>query len=148
MTYNRHWFFDYTPHRTPIRLANDSIVYSAGIGTVRFEPVVGGKKGHLLEFSRVLHVPDLRSNLLSVLYLTRNKHYSVNIVGSIMQFRLNGTLLFTATVNDRNAAYLDGQVVPSIELETAGAVSTLPADSTLWHRRFGHLNHSDLQEMI
>ena len=70
MTPHRHWFFDYTPHRTAIRLANDCIVYSAGIGSVRFEPVVNGKVGRLLEFTRVLHVPDLRSNLLSVLYLT------------------------------------------------------------------------------
>lgn len=43
MTSHRHWFYEYTPYRTPIRLANDCIVYSAGLGSVRFEPVVNGK---------------------------------------------------------------------------------------------------------
>lgn len=70
MTPHRHWFNQYTPNRTPIRLANNDVIYSVGMGTVRFQPVVNGKKGRLLEFERVLHVPDLRNNLLSVLYLT------------------------------------------------------------------------------
>ena len=138
MTPHRHWFTTYTPYYTPIRLANNCIVYSAGVGSVRFQTVMKGVEKCLIEFTRVLHVPDLRSNLLSVLYLTQNKHYSVNIVGSTIRFRLNGALLFTASVDGRNAAYLDGRVVPAIELETAGAVSTLPVDSTLWHRRFGY----------
>ena len=148
MSPHRHWFYDYTPYRTPIRLANDSIIYSAGVGSVRFQPVVKGRPGRLLEFTRVLHVPDLCSNLLSVLYLTRNKEYDVRIHRSTLYFFLHRSLLFTATVNDNNAAYLDGKVVPAIEFEMAGAVSTLPVDSTLWHRRFGHLNHGDLKEMI
>ena len=70
MTPNLHWFSTYTPHRVPIKLANDCIVYSAGIGSVHFEPVVNGKPQTSLSFSNVLHVPDLRSNLLSVLFLT------------------------------------------------------------------------------
>ncbi|KZS86308.1 hypothetical protein SISNIDRAFT_392075, partial [Sistotremastrum niveocremeum HHB9708] len=59
----------YTPHRIPIRLADGSIIYSAGIGSVKFEPRLQGKSGRVIEFHRVLHVPQLCSNLLSVLYL-------------------------------------------------------------------------------
>ena len=81
-------------------------------------------------------------------YLTRVKGYEVKAIGSSVQFRLKGSLLFTATVNASNVAYLDGKPVPSIELETAGAVSTLPADRTLWHRRLVHLNDGDLQNVI
>jgi len=62
----------------------------------------------LLEFERVLHVPNLWSNLLSVLYLMRNKDYRVSIVGSKMFFNRYGTLLFTATVTHNNTALLDG----------------------------------------
>ena len=36
MTPYRHWFVTYTPFRTPIRLANNHVVYSAGVGNVRF----------------------------------------------------------------------------------------------------------------
>ncbi len=42
-----------------------------------------------------------------------------------MLFRLKGTLLFTASVDDQNAACLDGRVIPTQRIETAGAVSTL-----------------------
>ncbi|KDQ05939.1 hypothetical protein BOTBODRAFT_92236, partial [Botryobasidium botryosum FD-172 SS1] len=60
MTPHRHWFTSYTPLRKPIRLADDNIIYSAGVGSVCFQPVVNGKPGRLLEFQNVLHVPLLK----------------------------------------------------------------------------------------
>ncbi|KZS87975.1 hypothetical protein SISNIDRAFT_398298, partial [Sistotremastrum niveocremeum HHB9708] len=54
-----YWFNTYTPHRIPIRLADGSIIYSAGIGSVKFEPRLQGKSGRVIEFHRVLHVPQL-----------------------------------------------------------------------------------------
>lgn len=36
MTPHCHWFTTYTQHCTPIRLANNNIVYLAGVGSVRF----------------------------------------------------------------------------------------------------------------
>ena len=92
MTPHRHWFNTYKPQSTPIRLANNQVIYSAGIGSVCFQPVIGGKPGQLLEFHRVLHVPQLRNNLLSVLYLTQNKSYIVTIKKDKLLFRRNGTL--------------------------------------------------------
>ena len=81
MTPHRHWFHTYKPHIVPIRLADGSIVSSAGIGSVRFQPVLsGGSLGRLIEFERVLHVPKLCSNLLSVLYLTCFKSVRVTYV--------------------------------------------------------------------
>ena len=136
MTPHRHWFKTYTPFRSPIHLADGSIVYSAGVGSVLFQPIIDGKEGRLLEFERVLHVPDLRSNLLAVLYLSKYKGYTISIKNSTLRFTRNRTLLFTATVNSRNAAYLDGEVI----FEVAGAASTCPTDLTLWHRRLAHLN--------
>ena len=145
MTPHRHWFHSYTPQSTPIRLANGQTIYSAGIGAVRFQPSVNGKPGQLLEFHRVLHVPDLRNNLLSVLYLTQNKSYVVTIKKDKLLFRKNGTLLFTASVRSNFAAFLDGAVVPLSEF--AGATSTCAMDYTLWHRRFAHLNHKDIKQL-
>ncbi|EKM73426.1 hypothetical protein AGABI1DRAFT_134795 [Agaricus bisporus var. burnettii JB137-S8] len=72
MTPHRHWFRSYTSHKIPIRLADNSIVYSSGVGSVVFEPVVNGKVVRAVELTRVLHVPALRSNLLSCLYLARH----------------------------------------------------------------------------
>ena len=48
-----------------------------------------------------------------------------------MQFYRHRQLLFTATVNSNNAAFLDGQIVPLSDF--AGKVSTCNADETLWH---------------
>ena len=146
MTPHRHWFNTYKPHVTPIRLANNQVIHSTGIGSVCFKLIVNGKPGQLLEFHRVLHVPELRNNLLSVLYLTRHKSYIVTIKKDRILFHRDGVLLFTATVNSNNAAFLDGQIVPMTEF--AGAVSTCALDESLWHRRFCHLNKGDVQKLI
>ena len=51
MTPHRHWVRNYTPLRVAIRLADNSTVYSAGVGTVVFNPVVRGKAVMPVEFS-------------------------------------------------------------------------------------------------
>jgi hypothetical protein len=73
MTPHRHWFASYTPCNVPICLTNSKLVYAVGIGSVRFQLVVEGCQSRVVEFTRVLHVPKLHSNLLSVLYLTQHK---------------------------------------------------------------------------
>ena len=62
MTPHHHWFKSYIHFRTPVCLANNTIIFSAGVGSMVFEPVVDGKQVRAVEFSRVLHVPDRRSN--------------------------------------------------------------------------------------
>ena len=47
----------------PICLADGSVVYSEGVGTVQFSPVVHGQEMVKLEFTNVLYVPSLSSNL-------------------------------------------------------------------------------------
>ena len=144
MSGRRSYIHDLKPHRIPISLADNTTIYSIGVGTMRFNARVNGVE-RLLEFQDVLYVPDLRSNLLSVLYLTRKKGLVVTIVHSTLFFRRSGALLFTASCNDGYSARLDGETVPFPE--TAQAVSTLPADASLWHRRFGHINHSAIDAM-
>ena len=86
MTPNRHWFKTYQPLVIPVRVADGNIVMSCGVGNVVFQPVVHGVEKRKLEFERVLHVPDLRSNLFSVLYLTECKGYTVKIAKGRMNF--------------------------------------------------------------
>jgi hypothetical protein len=83
---------------------------------VVFNPVINGKSVRAVEFTRVLHVPDLRNNLLSVLYLTRNIGFTVHINLSHMSFeRPTGTPLFVTTISGSNAAFLDSSTVPLAE---------------------------------
>ena len=146
MTPHQNWVHNYTPHHTPVRLADNSIIYSAGIGTVIFHPVVNGKKVRPLEFHRVLHVPLLQNNLLSCIYLTRNKGYNIHIDQKAMHFWLNGKELFSAKINSNNSAHLDG--CTALVLESAHHSSTLPLDLNLWHRRFAHHNYADVKKMV
>ncbi|KZT28912.1 hypothetical protein NEOLEDRAFT_1057606, partial [Neolentinus lepideus HHB14362 ss-1] len=59
MTSHRNWFQSYSPHRIPICLANHQIIYSAGLGSVEFHPIIDGKASNPVLFHDVLHVPDL-----------------------------------------------------------------------------------------
>jgi transposase InsO family protein len=146
MTPHSHWIRNYTPFRTPIRLANDLIVYSAGVGSVRFVPMIRGEATRVVEFTRVLHVPDLRTNLLSILYLTRQKQFTVKINAHEMRFTRDNTLLFTAQINENNAAFLDGTT--DANSENANYISTLPVDISLWHRRLAHHDYNSVKQMI
>src|SRR5882762_9696917 len=82
--------------------------HSTGIGSIEFVPELEGKRERPVEFSSVLHVPDLHYNPLSVLYLTRNKLFSVVILETVMSFICFRAILFTAHIHALNCAYLEG----------------------------------------
>lgn len=70
MTPHKHWLRDYKPLSILIHLANNHIMHSASVGTLLFAAELNdGQFGCQVLFSRVLHVLELGSNLLSVLYL-------------------------------------------------------------------------------
>ena len=146
MTPHRHWMHNYTPLHLPIRLANDLIVYSAGMDSVVFNPTIKGKKTCSVEVTRVLHVPDLKSNLLSILYLTCHKQFTIHINSDEIRFPHNNKLLFTTQINENNTAFLDGST--KANLEAANSVSALPFNVSLWHRHFAHHDHNLVKQMI
>ncbi|KAG1786730.1 uncharacterized protein HD556DRAFT_1210582, partial [Suillus plorans] len=75
----------------------------------------------------VLHIPDLHNNLLSVLYLTQNCGFYVDISFSHMTFcRPKGSPLFYTSINSNNTAFLDGTTSPMTEF--ASPASTYPMD--------------------
>jgi hypothetical protein len=58
----------------------------------------------------------------------------------------DNTLLFTAQINENNAAFLDGTT--DANSESASYISTLPLDISLWHRRLAHHDHNSVKQMI
>jgi hypothetical protein len=99
---------------------------------VVFSPVVDRKTVRAVKCTRGLHVPDLRHNLLSVLYLTCNIGFTVHINSSHMSFEHpSGTPLFVATISGRKAAFLDSSTVPLAEY--ASAATTVPLDIAHHH---------------
>ena len=130
-----------------IKLADNNIVYSTGVGTMVFSPVINGKTVTSVEFTRVLHVPDLCNNLLSVLYLTGNIGFTVHITASQMSFECpTGTPLFVASISNSNATFLDGSTVPLAEYTSAA--TTLPLDIDLWHRRIAHHHLAGVRTLL
>ena len=89
-----------------------------------FAPEIQGKSVRVVEFSRVLHVPELGSNLFSVLYLTRHRGFNVHIYSAHMDFDGDSQTLFCATINASNTAYLAGTVHSALETAQAAATST------------------------
>jgi len=132
MTPHRHWLRNYSPKCVPIKLADNTVVYSAGVGSVVFLPTLEGKRGRAVEFFNVLHVPQLRNNLLAVLYLTRRSSIDVHIKSIHMSFsHSKGPPLFVAPINQHNAVFLDGVTEPITEY--ASPTTTVPLDLALWH---------------
>ena len=145
MTPHRHWVRNYSPLCIPIRLADNSIIYSSGVGTVVFNPVIGGKASQPVEFSRVLHVPLLQNNLLACLFLTKHKSFEIRINSVQMDFILHGIVRFSTQIGSDNCAFLSGSTEPLPE--SANWVSTLPLTPSLWHCRCCHHNMVDITNM-
>ena len=133
MTPHREWFKTYKPCKVPVRLADNNVIYAAGVGSIVFTPIVDGVPLRQLEFSDVLHVPLLANNLLSVLTLTKKKNFEVNIRKATMSFMLNSQVLFQASVSNDNTALLDGATV------VQAALRTTAFSPDLWHHRFCHI---------
>jgi len=132
MTLHHHWLCNYSPKCVPIKLADNTVVYSAGIRSVLFHPTLEEKRGRVVEFSNILHVPQLQNNLLAVLYLTCQSSIDVHINSTHMSFsHLNGPPLFVIPINQHNAAFLDGVTEPITEY--ASPATTIPLDLALWH---------------
>ena len=147
MTPHCHWMQNYTSKCVPVKLADNKVVYSAGVGSVVIVPVIGGKKQHPVKFSNVLHVPDLRNNLLSVLYLCQSKGFLVSIDAMQMAFRCHpGPVLFIENIGMSNCTFLDGETVPLVEF--ASAAMTIPLDLNLWHRRLAHHHLADVKALL
>jgi hypothetical protein len=72
MTPHKSWLPNYILYKVPIRLADNTVIYSEDMESVLFQLLINGQLVRNVEFTRVLHVPGLQSNLFSVLYLTRH----------------------------------------------------------------------------
>jgi hypothetical protein len=148
MTFNRHWMRNITPHRIPIRLADGSVIYSEGIGSVQFTAVVHGQEMIPLEFTNVLYVPTLSSNLLSVLYLTMHRSFTTLIEKDTLHFIRNNRIHFQAKVTASNSAFLLGETIPVQQLASLSSTLHPALDFALWHRRLCHHHLAGVKKLL
>jgi transposase InsO family protein len=142
MSPRRSWSTKLEPLPIPIRVANDHVVYSEGVGSVVLEPADKSLRPVLL--SRVLYVPALQNNLLSVLHLVANHCFRIEIEGKEMVFLQNGERRFTAAIRD-NTAWLNATTPPAPEAALRGEATLSRA---LWHRRLCHIGADRLEQAI
>ena len=142
MTPNCHWFTTYTPHVIPIELVDGNIIYSSGIGTVIFNPLISGVPARSISITSVLHVPALSKSLLSLTHWTMHSGIKVVMKKGYMNFYMKGSLICTATMHG-NLACLQGSTSSNSALNTTAS----PLDLVLWHRRFSHLHYSAIKTM-
>jgi len=70
MTPHRQWLTHYRAHRVPVRLGDNSVVWSEGVGVCWFEPMLQGSPTPLVRFSNVLYYqpPSVCHHLVSADY--------------------------------------------------------------------------------
>jgi hypothetical protein len=142
MSPRRSWFTKLEPLAIPIRVTNDHVMYSKGVGAVVLEPADKSLRPVLL--SRILYVPALQNNLLSVLHLVANHRFRIEIEGKEMVFLQSGERRFTAAIRD-NTAWLNASTPPAPEAALRGEATLSRA---LWHRCLCHIGANRLKQDI
>ncbi|KAG8486485.1 hypothetical protein CXB51_019766 [Gossypium anomalum] len=139
MTGNSTLFQTYTPchDKSRIRIADGSYSPVAGVGEVQIT--------ENFSLDKVLHVPNLSCNLLSISKLTKDEKVlaEFSAIGCVIQEQKSGRMIGTAKVND-------GLYVRNKDSTKGGlALSTSKEDTImLWHHRLGHPNFLYLKKHL
>lgn len=136
MTPHRHYFVEYRPKKIPVRVAEGTVVYSAGVGSVIFTPT-NGSPFHL---HNVLHVPDIERNLFSHFSFVQQQGVQYTGSSDTLSYIRNGRTILSGFVKS-NLGYLHGSALPTSTLTPHRAYV---AEST-WHRRLGHISKDKLK---
>jgi hypothetical protein len=142
MSPRRSWFTKLEPCTIPNRVTNDHDVYSEGVGSVVLEPADKSLRPVLL--SRVLYVPALQNNLLSVLHPVANHRFRIEIEGKEMVFLQSGKRRFTAAIRN-NTAWLNASTPPAPEAALRGEATL---SRVLWHHHLCHIGADRLEQAI
>ena len=140
MSLCRDAFFSLAPDQHPIRLADGKLVYSEGVGIIRFQLTCG----FIIIIDGVLFVPSLSVLLFSLNRFARTHHTTHSEVTDYPICKwLNhstGAVEFTVIIGPDDLVYVDWCPVQSSE-----SASVSMADL---HARLNHLPFNLLQQLI
>lgn len=140
---NRDWFVSYRAVSSKVINPDGAVTNVLGIGDV--ELLARNVKGKLarLKFENVLHVPDYKTNLLSVaniinkghsIFHARSKSILCLKTKEKFEIKQKGKLFFFRCFRETK---------PSCHL--SGGMQNL---AELWHKRMGHLNFADMKTTL
>jgi len=119
-----------------VTMGDKGSVATAGVGTVVLKVTVQGKT-HKINLKKVLHVPTMGFNLMSV-GMMEERGAEVSFKRGMSIIKMNKKIAACGTRNDR-LYHLD--MAPMSDI---AAVASLQ----LWHERLGHVNVAGVKRMI
>ena len=137
---DRTWFKNYQKLETTVNNPDGGKTKVEGIGDVEIEARDSRGVLHKLTFQKVLHVPEYKTNLISVSSLVQKKHevmhyqnQSILKLSSKESFKLSrrGKLFFLPYKKENKKYFCN--------------FSGGSSDAILWHKRLGHLNFRDVE---
>ncbi|KAK2381647.1 hypothetical protein QL285_069238 [Trifolium repens] len=140
MTGNRSILTDFDNClNTKIKLANSKSIDAKGIGYI----VIQRKNGRKSVIEKVLYVPGMQCNLMSVGQLL-DKGFKVVLEDGTLQLFDPKKNLILKSAQSKNRTFKTQ--LKAIEYECLAA-TTESKDSELWHKRYGHLNFKSLSQL-
>ncbi|UYV74272.1 hypothetical protein LAZ67_11002772 [Cordylochernes scorpioides] len=143
------WMEDVVPYEREIDLAEkDKITNSTAKGNIGMTTSTG-QEFSIVQIRDVLHVPNLRSNLLSVCELTKRGNTIIFNNEGAKIFNKENNLIAEAQIKDRMFITEAGlRIDNSRKPDNAMATSDTSNDKiSIWHRRLNHLNQAYMKEM-
>ena len=132
-------FATYEPiEATSVLMGDNGVVEAIGMGSIVVEVVVGGKTKKIT-FKDVLHVPKMKSNLLSVSKLVmRGFVVHFNVHGCVVK-SLGGDVVAKGFRNG-NLYFITCKKVNGVEVAAFAQFTKDEDKFGIWHGRLGHLN--------
>ena len=157
MTYDKNVLQQYFDYKIPrkVYLGNDTWIPSAGEGKIRL-PILSDEQELFLALHRVVFVPELAKNLLSVKSMTNNdakvifdKKSCVVVPPRGESFTIahavDGNLYKVNISKKEHANYSSDQKNADVDINENSENDV--SSQQLWHARLGHLNHKYVQQV-
>jgi hypothetical protein len=153
MTYHREWFTNFTPipsGQRGVRVANGNLIWAEGIGDISIESQINGQwiTGTL---RRVLYVPELRRNLVSICQITEKNMACIYKKDRCEIHTDGGQGVLVMTGHKEGQLW---RINIRVKMTKANIVATeiggtgQSEDSlTNWHHRLGHVNVDTITTM-
>ena len=139
MTHNKNLLEDYVEYDAPIEiyLGDNTVIHAEGEGMVKL--LTEGETGCYLDLHKVLYVPKLAKNLLSVPAMASME--------AVVHFDKEKCVVSKDGKNFVIGSLVNGMLYTVNTVETA-RISTANGETTeIWHQRLGHLNHNYIDQM-
>ena len=142
MTYDKGILVDYVQYKQPtnIYLGDNTVINAMGEGRVKLRST-SSDRDVVLELHKVLFVPELKTNLLSV--------PAMALMGAEIRFNRDECVVLKGKKEFVIGSLIDNKLYTVNVAESAQITTTSTSPSLeVWHCRFGHLNYNYVNQLV